>query len=216
MNLYTDFDPKVCAWARELVADGLVPPGEVWERDIKDIKPEELEPFIQCHFFCGILGWPYALRLAGIPDDLPLWTASLPCQPFSCAGKQKGEQDERHLFPHFLKLVQAVRPPRIYGEQVPGAVRMGWLDGVQDALEACGYSTGATILPACSVGAPHLRQRLFWVADFGNDGRVADGEGRGLQPLPEAEGETRGEGDKQTLSPELRRPHGGLADGDSA
>jgi len=165
MNLYTDFNPKVCVWEKEIIKAGLVPPGEVWERDISDIKAEEIKKFTQCHFFAGILGWPYALRLAGWPDNRPIWTASLPCQSFSCAGKGGGFNDERgQLWFPFFSLVKECRPSIIVGEQVPSAINKGWLDRIFGDLEAEGYACGAAVLPACSVGSPHLRQRIFWVA----------------------------------------------------
>ncbi|MFW9777157.1 DNA cytosine methyltransferase, partial [Brucella melitensis] len=71
-----------------------------------DVTPSDLAGFTQCHFFAGVGGWSLALRLAGWPANRAVWTASLPCQPFSTAGKQLGTSDERHLSPTFLKLVK--------------------------------------------------------------------------------------------------------------
>lgn len=164
MNYYNEIDPKTCAWIRELIARGLVPNGEIDQRSIRDVQPSDLEGFSQCHFFAGILGWPLALQLAGVSADEPLWTGSCPCQPFSAAGKQLGQSDERHLWPEFFRLIRECRPQRIIGEQVSSAIRHGWLDGISADLEAEGYAVGAVVLAACSVGAPHIRQRLFWVA----------------------------------------------------
>lgn len=163
MAYYNDNDPYVAQWLRELIAAGSIPEGTVDERDIRQIRPDGLPA--TCHFFAGIGGWPYALRLAGWPDDRPVWTASLPCQPWSAAGKGGGVGDERHLWPAFYALVAECRPPVIFGEQVPAAIKLGWLDGVFDSLEALGYACGAIIAPACSVGAPHIRSRIFWVAE---------------------------------------------------
>ena len=76
---YNDADPAACAWLRELIAVGLLPAGEVDERSILDVEPADLRGFAQCHFFAGIGGWPYALRLAGVAEDLSVWTGSPPC-----------------------------------------------------------------------------------------------------------------------------------------
>lgn len=162
---YNEHDPFAAAWLRELIKAGHITQGEVDERSIVDITPADLAGFTQHHFFAGIGGWSYALRLAGWPDDKPVWTGSCPCQPFSAAGKGGGFVDERHLWPAWYHLIQQCSPDIIFGEQVEGAIKHGWLDLVQDDLEAIGYSVGAVCLPAASVGAPHLRQRLWIVAD---------------------------------------------------
>lgn len=306
MHYYNDHDPGACAWLRELIADGIIPNGVVDERSITEVKSSELVGFTQCHFFAGIGGWAYALRLAGWPDDRPVWTGSCPCQPFSAAGKQRGTADERHLWPVFAELIRECRPKTVFGEQVASASVVGrmaktrsilsagvspakqsegfseareisrseegdslrsgrtpwgdtgqdpewilrgqrspvsagwrenlgqsfigqdrfiegvrhrqcqgglprgeqcawglgrgkidsdcqsylieknpslkrfidanwrelekaslgaWLDGIRVDLEREGYAVGASVLPACCVGAPHIRQRLYWVAD---------------------------------------------------
>lgn len=167
---YNEFDPFAAAWLRELIADGLIADGVVDDRSILDVEPKDLEGFEQHHFFAGIGGWSAALRIAGWPDDRPVCTASLPCQPFSTAGKNRGKEDERHLLPHFMRLVRQCSFDTIMGEQVEAAVRHGWLDDLQANMEAEGYSTGAVVLGAHSVNAPHQRQRLYWVADRNDKG----------------------------------------------
>lgn len=174
---YNEHDPFAAEWLRELIADGQIMAGEVDERDIQDVQPADLVEFTRCHFFAGIGGWDYALRLAGWPDDVPVWTGSCPCQPFSVAGQRGGPDDPRHLWPAWFRLIRECRPPVIFGEQVASAIWHCWLDLVFDDLEGEGYACGAAVLPACSVGAPHLRQRLWFVADA--DGRQP-GDG-GLQ-----------------------------------
>jgi DNA (cytosine-5)-methyltransferase 1 len=115
-------------------------------------------------FFAGIGGWPLALRLAGVSEDTPLWTGSPPCQPFSAAGKQLGQFDPRHLATVFLNLISECRPPVIFGEQVAPAIAKSWMCDLQAHLEGEDYAVGFAVLPACSIGAPHKRERLFFGA----------------------------------------------------
>jgi DNA (cytosine-5)-methyltransferase 1 len=178
---YNDADPAACAWLRELIAANLLPDGEVDERSILDVEPAELRDFAQCHFFAGIGGWPYALRLAGVGTDLSVWTGSPPCQPFSQAGQRKGQNDDRHLAPAFLRLIAVCRPDFVFGEQVASAAVLGrvgrkpgaavegpadwaWFDALAAELEAASYAVAAADLPAAGIGAPHIRQRLFFGA----------------------------------------------------
>lgn len=165
MNYYNENDPKAAAWLRELIVAGQIPDGKIDERSITDVQPNDLNGFTQCHFFAGIAGWPYALALAGWPEDRPVWTGSCPCQPLSCAGKRAGEKDERHLWPEFYRLISECRPSTIFGEQVDSPDGRGWLDGISLDLEELDYAIGASDLPAAGVGAPHIRQRLWWVAN---------------------------------------------------
>jgi len=165
---YNEFDPYAAQWLRNLIARGLIAPGDVDERSIAAVRPDDIRGYAQCHFFAGIGGWSLALRLAGWPDDRPVWTGSCPCQPFSAAGKGKAADDERHLWPVWFPLVRELAPPVLFGEQVEAAIGWGWLDAVFSDLEAEGYACGASVLPACGVGAPHIRQRTWFVADAGS------------------------------------------------
>lgn len=184
MNYYNEWEKFPAQWLRELAADGLIPEGVVDERSIAELRPEDLAGYNQCHFFAGIGGWPLALRLAGIPADFPIWTGSCPCQPFSTAGKRAGAADDRNLWPDWFELIKVRRPTAVVGEQVASAIAMGWLDRVLDDLESEGHETWACVLPACSVGAPHIRSRLFWAGV-----RVALPHGNGRdQRRPEREG----------------------------
>jgi DNA (cytosine-5)-methyltransferase 1 len=163
---YNEIDPYAAQWLRNLIDAGLIAPGDVDERSIVDVQPSDLRgKYSQCHFFAGLGGWSHALRLAMYPDDRPVWTGSCPCQPFSAAGKGQASGDERHLWPVWFELIRACRPPIIFGEQVEAAIGWGWLDLVYSDLEQEGYTVGAAVLPAASVGAPHIRQRLWFVAD---------------------------------------------------
>jgi DNA (cytosine-5)-methyltransferase 1 len=160
---YNDNDPFVCAWLRNLIAAGHLPAGDVDERSIEEVSPDDVRGYTQAHFFAGIGGWPYALQLAGW--DGPVWTGSCPCQPLSGAGQRKGHADQRHLWPAFHRLIAQCKPPVVFGEQVASKDGREWLAGVRADLEDLGYAVGAADLCAAGVGAPHIRQRLFWVAD---------------------------------------------------
>ena len=161
---YNEIDPYAAQWLRNLIAAGHIAPGDVDERSILEVRPDDLRNYTQCHFFAGIGGWSLALRIAGWPDDRPVWTGSCPCQPFSAAGKQRGSEDERHLWPAFFSLIRERGPSRVFGEQVAGAAGLAWLDHVCADLEGAGYAAAAADLCAAGAGAPHIRQRLYWVA----------------------------------------------------
>jgi len=168
MNFYNEWDPYAAQWLQNLMQAGLIPQGQVDTCDICTLDIAKLTGHTQHHFFAGIGGWPYALALAGWPTTRPIWSASCPCQPFSGAGQRRGTADERHLWPAFFRLVQECRPECIVGEQVASAIGHGWLDGIRRDLEAEGYAVGSVVLGAHSVGAPHIRQRLYWVAESGD------------------------------------------------
>lgn len=84
---------------------------------------DEVGDYQYAHFFAGIGGWPLALQLAQLETDLKVWSGSCPCQPYSVAGKQKGTNDERDLWPVFNGLINKERPDLIFGEQVASAIR---------------------------------------------------------------------------------------------
>lgn len=190
---YNEIDPYAAEWLRSLIAAGLIAPGIVDERSVEDIEPNELLRFEQCHFFAGIGVWSHALRLAGWPDDRPVWTGSCPCQPFSAAGKGEGFADERHLWPAFFHLIKVCRPRVVFGEQTASKDGLQWLDLVQSDLEGSGYACGAVDLCAAGFGAPHIRQRLYWVADT-NLSDAARQRPVGVPLEPEQEASGRGDG----------------------
>jgi DNA (cytosine-5)-methyltransferase 1 len=175
--VYNEFDPYAADWLAALAAKNLIAPGAVDARSIEDVSAKDVGAATQFHAFAGIGVWSYALRLAGWPDDLPVWTGSCPCQPFSIAGIKKGTSDARHLWPVWFSLIQQRRPPIIFGEQVASPDGLKWLDSVSTDLEKAGYAFGAADLCAAGVGAPHIRQRLYFVAvadtdDTGPQGRL--------------------------------------------
>jgi DNA (cytosine-5)-methyltransferase 1 len=177
---YNENDKNAAAWLRALIAGGLVSPGDVDERSISDVRAGDLAGYEQCHFFAGIGGWSYSLRLAGWPDSEPVWTGSCPCQPFSLAGKQKGFDDARHLWPVWRELIRECRPAIVFGEQVASATQ--WLGFVRSDLEAMDYAMGAMPIQAASAGADHLRDRLWFVADDGVRRRAGADRRQSEQP----------------------------------
>ncbi len=197
---YNEIDPYAAEWLRNLIAAGEIAPGDVDERSIEEVSGDDLRGYVQCHFFAGIGGWSYALRLARWPDDQPVWTGSCPCQPLSSAGQHKGHADQRHLWPAFYRLIAECRPATILGEQVASKDGREWLAGVRADLEHLGYACGCADLSAASVGAPHIRQRLWWVADSHGEGLPQGGIKS--SSLRSELGESCGE-------------HGGLADAPS-
>lgn len=159
MTYFNEFDPFCCEWLGNLYTQAIVD-----TRSIHEVQPADLVGFDRVHLFAGLGGWQHALDLAGWPDNWPVWTGSCPCQPFSAAGKRQGEADERHLWPEMFRLVRECCPGIVLGEQVASKDGLGWLDGVFADLEGAGYACWATDSCAPCVGAPHIRQRLFWVA----------------------------------------------------
>lgn len=172
---YNEWDRHAAAFLRELIADDLIPAGDVDTRSIEDVSADDLVGYRQCHFFAGFGGWPLAFRLAGIPDDAPAWSASVPCPDYSVArnavGGAQGRAGTRHFWPQYRRLHAKRRPPIAFGEQVGSAVGWAWWDEVAMDLEAEGYAAGAAVLRAGAFGALHERKRLFWVADASGQGR---------------------------------------------
>ena len=185
---YNEIDPYCCAWLSNLMDAGLITPGKIDDRSIKEITGSDVAGYERVHFFAGIAGWDYALNLANWGSRF-VWTGSCPCQPFSEAGKQQAQNDARHLWPIWSRIIGECRPASIFGEQVADAITFGWLDEVAYDLEEKDYAVASAVLPACSIGSPHKRDRLFFVADAGR----ADATGRnenlrrieGVQPVEE-------------------------------
>jgi DNA (cytosine-5)-methyltransferase 1 len=119
--------------------------------------------------------WPKAISYGDITKTdftihrgtIDVLTGGFPCQPYSVAGKRKGKEDARHLWPEMLRAIQEIQPKYIVGENVHGIVN--WNGGlvfneVQTDLENEGYEVQPVVLPACSVNAPHKRERIWFVA----------------------------------------------------
>lgn len=177
---YNEIDPYAAQWLRNLISAGRIAPGDVDERDIRDVRADDVRGYDQCHWFAGIGGWSLALRLAGWPDDRPVWTGSCPCQALS--GAARGQTVADDLWPAWLPLVAANRPGTLFGEQV--AHKGTWLDQVCDDLDLLGYEVGAAVLPAVSVGADHARPRIYFVGHTYRDRKPSvrvDGKVEGLR-----------------------------------
>jgi len=162
---YNEIDPFKSEVLREAIQAGAIAPGDVDERSIVDVEPADLMGYAQCHFFAGGGFWSVALRQAGWPDDRPVWTFSCPCPSFSVAGKGKGFDDPRHLWPALFPLIQIRKPVIVFGEQVSSKLALGWYDLVKSDLNSAGYSVVAADIPASGFGAPHIRQRLYFFGE---------------------------------------------------
>lgn len=187
-SYYNENDPFAAQWLRNLIDEKLIPEGDVDDRSIELVQPGDLRGYQQCHFFAGIAGWPLALRLAEWPETREVWTGSPPCQNFSVAGHvwdvRDGISGERgSLARTWTALVGAVQPAIVFFENVPGV--SAWLAEITGCLEAAGYDVFEQKLSAASVGAPHLRRRVWLVADR-NGTRLQESR---TSESPEAPGE---------------------------
>ncbi len=129
------------------------------------------------------------LKADGI-DSIDIITGGYPCQPFSIAGRQKGEQDPRHLWPEYFRLVKELRPTWVIGENVSGHIKLG-LDTVIEDLESEDYSVRPFSISASSIGANHQRERI-WILAHSRRSQWPRAELRG-----ENENETRKENANQ-------------------
>ncbi len=148
--------------------------------------------------------WPDAQQYTDIKQsDFSVWrhridvlTGGFPCQPYSQAGKRKGKEDDRHLWPEMLKAIRTIQPRWVVGENVYGLVNWSGglvFDEVQSDLEAAGYEVWPYVLPACAVNAPHRRDRIWFVAYASSNGHKS---GR-LEKDRHKETEIKSEGNKR-------------------
>jgi len=173
-SLYNEIDPFCIEWLQNLIAAGEIPDGDIDDRSIAELRATDILGYRQFHTFCGIAGWPEALRLAEWPEEWEVWTGSCPCQPFSVSGRKRGTEDKRHLWPDFRNLIEDGRPAVVFGEQVASAMGREWLARVRADMERLGYVVGAADLCSPCEGGPHIRQLLYWGAV-----RMADTEHNG-------------------------------------
>lgn len=134
--------------------------------------------FVEIEPFCQIIlrkYWPESKiygdikKFKGKKDSANIITGGFPCQPFSVAGKRRGKEDDRYLWPEMLRVIREVQPTWVIGENVAGIIRME-LDQVLSDLESEGYQVQSFIIPACAVGAPHRRDRV-WIVGHGYFGK---------------------------------------------
>ena len=127
--------------------------------------------FAEIDTFCSKVlhkHWPHIPNYGDVRNirdmgQLDLITGGFPCQPFSLAGKKKGQDDARYLWPYFRQIIRNHHPRFVVAENVLGLVNMG-LDDIINDLEMCGYDVETFVIPACAVGAPHKRDRVWIVA----------------------------------------------------
>lgn len=153
--------------------------------------------------FCQLLlnfHFPKSLRYGDIKQtdfschrgQIDILTGGFPCQPFSVAGKRKGKEDDRHLWPFMLKAIKQIRPRWVVGENVRGIV--SWNEGlvfeeVQADLETEGYFVQPFVLPAAGIGAPHRRERVWFIAYACGDGYGSNGFTENHQQASKAQGQ---------------------------
>jgi DNA (cytosine-5)-methyltransferase 1 len=169
-RVYYNENNKYCAqWLRNLMAGGYIPDGDIDERSIEEVKESDVQGYVQCHFFAGIGGWAYAGRLAGWPDDCPVWTGSPPCQDNSVAGAiwnvRAGLRGHRSGLAHiWIDLMERVRPPVVFFENVPGIKK--WISEIERRMEGIGYSVSRKDIASWDIGALDKRERVWIVADI--------------------------------------------------
>jgi DNA (cytosine-5)-methyltransferase 1 len=166
---YNENNPYCAQWLRNLIANKLIAVGDVDERSIIEVKLSDLKGYTQCHFFAGIGGWSLALRMIGWPDARSVWSASVPCQPWSRARMHNMEttalRDERDLWPIFFKLFKAARPDALIGEQVAGAQTLEWIKRMRSDLFRTKYDIYSDRREASDYGSSQKRTRLYFFAN---------------------------------------------------
>lgn len=147
-----------------------------FSRGLEAAGPFETIAFVEYEPYCQAVlkhHWPRTKILGDIKnvkkEDIPtrpdVIVGGFPCQPFSVAGSRQAQDDPRHLWPDMFRLIQELRPDWVIGENVAGLINLG-LDEVLTDLENAGYTTRTFNIPACAVGAPHQRYRLWIVANL--------------------------------------------------
>jgi DNA (cytosine-5)-methyltransferase 1 len=164
------------------------------------------------------------LTRLSVPGDIDIIVGGFPCQPFSVAGKQKGVEDPRHLWPEFARLIREFRPRWVLAENVPG-LRTIAADAVIQDLEAEGYTTWPLVVGADDIGAPHRRKRVWFVARLGladsDSARVADADESGRVERESGSGTADVGGSGSALAHRIGEGRsdergGGLLDGERA
>ena len=167
---------------------------------IETVQFVEIDPFCQKILAKNFSGVPIHedIKTFKWTEASPfLITGGFPCQPFSCAGKRRGKEDDRFLWPEMLRVISEARPTWVIGENVAGFINLGLDDCISD-LESEGYEVQVFVIPACAVNAPHRRDRV-WILGRRTD--VNDTESRGCGFLhTENIGEAAGEINTSSVS----------------
>lgn len=146
----------------------------------------------------------------GLYAGIDIITGGYPCQPFSTAGKRKGADDPRHLWPEMFRVIKQARPAWVVCENVEGHIANG-LDLVCDDMEGEGYKVQPLVIPACAVESPHIRNRVWIIANAsGNGGERVVGGGRQAQASNEG---ARGQPDGKPLQTDPRSAKDGWRNG---
>ena len=189
-TVYFEEDRYRVKWLNNLADLGVITTGRVFKRAIEAILPDETRGYKHVHLFANIGVWSYALKLAGWTTERPVWTASIPLQPFNAKSAKNWATHKLNEWPAVFNLVRECRPPTLFIDCSAKAVQAGWLDTVSGDLEGCGYSVGAAVLSTASVGAPCIGKKLYVVAHHVEDRRpqeartdsgLASSNGTGLQ-----------------------------------
>ena len=141
--------------------------------------------------------WPHVARFRDVREcgshnlaPVDLICGGFPCQGFSYAGKRRGKADDRYLWPEMLRIIAALRPAWVLGENVPGIIGLA-LDTVRSDLEGEGYQVQPLVIPACAVGAPHRRDRV-WIVAYNPECAGRPNATRGIAPIADSNGQEDG------------------------
>ena len=134
-------------------------------------------------------------------ERIDVLTGGYPCQPFSAAGKRKGTEDPRHLWPYIYDHIRTIRPIRCFFENVEGHISLGLREVIED-LESLGYTVAWGIFSAAEVGAPHQRKRVYILA-HANGPRLRQGDQEDARRPSE---QPDGGGVRSSIIPNANRP----------
>lgn len=165
---YNENEPFCVEWLKNLIAAELIPAGDVDDRSIEQVQPNDLRGYDQWHFFAGISGWCRALSLVGLSSVPGICTGSPPCQDNSVAqsihGERQGLRGVRSGLAHqWLDLVGELQPGLVLFENVSGIKK--WQAEITGRLAGFGYSVAVRNLSAACAGAPNPRRRVWIAAD---------------------------------------------------
>ena len=205
------------------MAEGWITKGDVDERSIEDVQPNDIAGYDRLHFFAGVAVWDYALNQAGWGRG-EIWTGSCPCQPFSSAGAGAGQKDIRHLWPVWIKLISACQPDIIFGEQVSSALVLG--KATNESLQNLRAEfTGSGILQAYRGDSASILQGLSsysrqgalrGIGQGGDHGKISPVQGNtedyAAGELPDYRSKTARQEERHTL--QLGRSQSGNSRGD--